>query len=501
MLKKLTCIMLCLLFVASAILFASCSGESEQGDESQVSVDGEATKGFLNEPKMWNQQVNILTYNNGNYAFNTCQIVPDEMTDEPVNDAFFERAAIIKEKYGIEIIAHYPDEGEDYVQLFRDDMISGLNEYDALAGQIVYITSLAIEGNLVDFNSVGNGYLHLDQPWWDSKLVNNISLNGKSYFITGDALVEDDESTWAMYFNKDLIKNRNLEDPYQLVRDDKWNLDKMYEMLQTVELTHGATKSYDPTVGDQWGMVAQSYDFYLFMQGCGQTLIDNTGDVPVIRIDQERNIQVYQKLANIIFDSVNVGVADHFGPWDSGVYTQETQIFANGNALFMPGSIARVSDTIMREAEIHYGILPMPKADELQDEYTTSINVYHYSVFCVPKTNVEKLDVTCYALEAMAYYGKELVTPEYYDRTLTYKRFNDDESGEMLDLIFRNRTYDMGSIFNFNGGIDYQGTLYFYTDLLGDKASKGQKIMSHFESRKALYQAGIDDLVDQCYSD
>ncbi len=507
MFKKITCLLLCLILACSALVLASCeesggdTNESEGNGSTNDQSQGGIHSGFLPAAKNWGGvEVNILTYDY-DYAFSTCQVAAEEILDEPVNDAFYERNAIIEEKYGIKIVAHYPDAEEDYIQVMRDDMTSGLNEYDAMVGQIVYVTPMAIEGLFLDFNSIDNGYINLDQPWWDQTLTEDIALNGKSYFLTGDALVEDDEATWAMYFNKDLIKTHGLENPYDLVKENKWTLDKMYEMLQTVELTHGSTKSYDPEVGDQWGMVVQSYDFYLFMQGCAQTLIDNTGDEPRIRIDDARNIEVYTKLANIIFDAQNVGVADHHGAWNEGVYGQETQIFANGNALFMPRSISCVSDTMMREAEIHYGILPMPKADDLQDDYTTSVNVYHYSVFSIPKTNIEKLDVTCYALEAMAYYGSKLVTPEYYDRTLTYKRFTDAESADMLDLIFRNRTYDMGAIFNFNGGVESQGTLYFYTDLLGDKASKGSKIMSHLESRRNLYQQGIDDLVAQCYGD
>ena len=505
MLKKLLCLLLCFILASSVLVLTSCedsgadASDGNNGDQSQAETGIHG--GFIPDEKNWGGvDVNILTYDM-DYEFSTCQVATEEVTGEPINDAFFERNAIIQDRFGINIVAHYAAEGEDFIQVLRDDMTSGLNEYDALVSQIVYATPLASEGNLLDFNSISNGYIQLDKEWWDQTLQRDISLNGKNFFITGDALVEDDQSTWAIYFNKDLIQTHNLESPYDLVKEDRWNLDTMHEMLKKVSKTNGSQKSYDPKVGDQWGMVAQSYDYYQFMQGCGQRLIDNTGEKPVIRIDDQRNLEVYFNLAEIIFDFENVGVADHHGPWDSGVYGQRTEIFANGNALFMPSSITTVGEEMIRKAEIRYGILPMPKADELQDEYTTAVNVYHYSVFCIPKTNVEKLDVTCYALEAMAYYGKQLVTPEYYDRTLTYKRFTDDESAEMLDLIFRNRTYDMGAVFDFTNGAAGSGTLYFYTTLLGQKDNKGANIMSLLESKRPVFQAGIDQLVEQCFGE
>ena len=496
MLKKIACLLLGLLFVASSLLLVGCKDDGETSSTVSTEISGAE---FLTEEKNWGgETVTIVTQKKDITKYSHCQIDAEATEGEPVNDAFFERNALINEKYGIDIVAVYPEGDENTVTMLRDDMTSGLNDYDAIVCPLYELAPLGIEDLLVDFKSIDNGYIHINEAWWDQKLIEDLNINGHVYFLSGDALVDDDEATWAMYFNKDLIQSHGLEDPFVVVRENRWTLDKMYEMLQNVSLTNGATKSYDPEVGDQWGMVMQSYDYYIFMQSCDQTLVDNTGDKPVMRIDSERNIQVYEKLANIILDGQNVGVADFFGAWDSGVYGQEGKIFANGNALFMPQSILAAGGTGLREAEIHYGIIPMPKADDLQEKYTTGVNVYRYCAFGIPKTNTAKLDVTCYAMEAMAYYGKLRVTPEYYDRTLSLKRFDDDDSSEMLELIFSNRTSDMGAVFNFNAGVEGQGMLYFYASLLGQKTNN---LMSTFESKKGVYQTGIDNLIALCYND
>ena len=491
MLKRISCILLCLVLLSGSLLLASCS--EEDTEKSAVSVDVDNT-GFLNEAKKWDQTINILTFKEG-HSFAYCQVDAEEVLDEPVNDAFYERNAIIEEKYGLDIVAHYPEAGEKYIEMLRNDMSSGLNEYDALVGAFTYTAPLGVEGLLYDFNEIDNGYLHLDKEWWDQTLIRDTNINGKVYFLSGDALVEDDEATWAIFFNKDLVSSYGVDDPYQVVRDNNWNFDTMHEMIKKVDLMHGATKSYDPEVGDRWGMVVQSYDFLLFMQGAGQTLVDNSGEKPVLRIGDSRNIQVFTTFTNMVYDEQNVGIADRHGHWEA-MYSNEHKIFSSGNALFMPYSISLVGSADIRDAEMHYGLLPMPKADELQEDYTTSINVYHYPVIVIPTSNVDKLDATCYALEAMAYYGKEIVTPEYYDRTLTYKRFQDDESREMLDLIFRNRTYDLGTIFDFSNGTG-SGSLYFYTGLIGKLSTD---IVSHYETNKNSYQAGLDELIEQCYN-
>ena len=483
------------LILAAVMLLASCNG-GEDDSKAQVSVDGD-TAGFLPESKHWGgETVNILTYAKDSYTFSDAEIDPEELIDEPVNDAFYERNALILEKYGIDIVGCFPESGENYIAMLRNDMTSGLNEYDVICASIAYVAPLATEGLLYDFNDIGNGYIHTEKEWWDQTLVRDTAINGNIYFISGDAIVLDDEATWAIFFNKDLVSTYNLDDPYQIVRDGNWNFDTMHELIQKVDLMHGSTKSYDPAVGDQWGMVVQSYDFLLFMQGAGQTLVDNTGETPKFRIDDQRNIQVFTKFTNMVYDEQNVGIADRMGYW-ADMYVNEGKIFENGNALFMPNSISIVNGEGLRNAEIHYGLLPMPKADELQDEYTTSVNVYRYPVFAIPTSNVTKLDATCYALEAMAYYGKQLVTEEYYDRTLTYKRFQDDDSREMLDLIFRNRSYDLGTIFNFNNG-GGDGSLYFYTKLIGQLSTD---IVSTYEAQKDNYNAGLSEFIEQCYAE
>jgi hypothetical protein len=56
----------------------------------------------------------------------------------------------------------------------------------------------------------------------------------------------------------------------------------------------------------------------------------------------------------------------------------------------------------------------------------------------------------------MAWTGKEYITPEYYERTLKNKRIlDDDDSAEMLDIIFSNRIADVAICYNWDDCIQY----------------------------------------------
>ncbi len=505
MARRIISLLIIVLMCASVTLIASCgdskntSSAESASDTSEVS--GEDTTNKLKLPaKNWGgQKVTVLELSNGSNVFNTTMI-PDELTNEPVNDAFYDRNAYIEENYGITLERIQCGSANEGLTMVRQDMDGGMQEINIVSLPLTYIAPLGVDGLLYDYTRISNGYIDYTAPWWDQAAVRDLTINGKLWFLAGDALVEDDERTWAIYFNKDLVESYQLESPYQLVKDHNWTLDTMHELAKKVHFMNGSEMSFDPAVNDVWGLVCQSYDTYMLMLGAGQPMIDSSSDLPSFRVTEEENVRTFDKIMTIMNDSENVGVADFFGRWDSGVYSQETSIFCNGNALFMPSSISSVSGTKMREAEIHYGILPMPMSSTLQEDYTTSLNVYWAQVLSIPTSNVDNLDATCYAMELMAYYGMQKVTPEYYSRTLQYKRFEDAESGEMLDLIFRNRTYDLAAIFDFgtvNG--NGAGTLYFYSALLGQKDN--YSFASTWESKQSLFTEALNRLIERVTED
>ena len=505
MAKRIVSLLLIALMCVSLMLVTSCGDNGNTSSAAEGETSGgeseadDSPKLQLPEKNWGGQTVTLLTLKNGSRNFSET-VIPSELTNEPINDAFYDRNALIEERYGIKLELITCSSANDGLSMVQQDMDSGMQEINIVSLPLTYIAPYGVDGLLYDITSIANGYIHYDSPWWDQAGVRDLTINGKLWFLAGDALVEDDECTWAFYFNKDLVESYQLESPYEVVERGEWTLDNMHEMAKKVHFMNGSAMSYDPADNDVWGLVCQSYDTYMFMLGAGQPMVESSSGLPAFRVVEEENVRTFDTVMSIMNDADNVGVADHFGRWDSGVYSQETSIFCNGNALFMPAAISSVSGTKMREAEIHYGILPMPKSSELQEEYTTSLNVYWAQVLSIPISNVDNLDATCYAMELMAYYGMEKVTPEYYSRTLKYKRFEDEESSTMLDYIFRNRTYDLAAIFDF-GTVNSNGagTLYFYSALLGQRDN--YNFMSLWESKQSLFTEALNKLIERVTAD
>ena len=97
--------------------------------------------------------------------------------------------------------------------------------------------------------------------------------------------------------------------------------------------------------------------------------------------------------------------------------------------------------------EADFGILPMPKYEESDNSYRSAVNSYVGTMTCIPQTNYDP-DMTGYFIEALASESHYTVIPEYYNINLQGKISRDEESREMLDLIFSNRHYDLGEIYD-----------------------------------------------------
>ena len=100
--------------------------------------------------------------------------------------------------------------------------------------------------------------------------------------------------------------------------------------------------------------------------------------------------------------------------------------------------------------EADFGILPMPKLDENQKEYYTTYQGWSARSLAVPVTAADP-ERTGIVLEYMASVSTDTMLKAYYDVTLQGKVSRDDESAEMLDIIFDSVTTDVALALELGG--------------------------------------------------
>jgi len=239
----------------------------------------------------------------------------------------------------------------------------------------------------------------------------------------------------------------------------------------------------DGAVGkdDRWGLAVYNDSLQAFLVGGGGALaVKDENDIPYIDFASSKNIAVLEKIADFMYNSeytVNQQVAPiHSQPGGFGA-------FEENRVLFLWARMFVINN--LRNMEADFGIVPIPKYNEAQDNYYSLVNPYTGVLLGVPKS-VGDLERTSIILEALSAESRYTLQPAYYDVTLTRKYTRDDESEAMLDIIFNSRVYDIGGVYSFNG---------LFTGFLNLAQKKDTNIVSYYDKNIEKMNNAIDKVV------
>ncbi len=384
---------------------------------------------------------------NGNREF-TMLIVSDELqatyycddvvpnlykkTDADFNQAVSDRNEAILDKYKVEINA-YP--AKSIVAPLQNDVMSNAGDFDAVMMFAYEGAMLACEGFLFDLSN----YLELDEAWWDQSANDALSIAGRQYFAIGDISTMPKKVTSAVFFNKTVMSKAFPDfDIYDCVRDSKWTLDKMIEMSRAVTAdtdgVNGLTKD------DTWGTVGSYGDASLFFSASGGKLFDkNDSDIPRFSADDLDKADTV--LNKMLGGAEWMIMAQDIGGYD--MWTDSLEIFTSGRALFRMSAL--VTAEVMREYDCDYGIVPIPKLDENQENYHSAISGSYANCVAIPASASDP-NFSAFVINAMGCGARHYITPAYYD---VVAKGLDEETREMLDIVFYVANYDVNEVYRF----------------------------------------------------
>ena len=351
-----------------------------------------------------------------------------EENGEPVNDAVYKRNAILEDRYNFLIKEVH---GTSAIQSMAEkSMLSGSNAYQVVMCNTDETNKLAMKGYLSDLRKVD--YLDLSREYWDQNSIYGFTVDGKTLFMTGDLSIMANDATWIFMFNKKLLQDLQLANPYTLVRDGKWTADALYDIMKGAAKDlngDGVMKGSD----DQFGLATHdsTFDGLFFSMGMRVSAIDATG-FPELTINNERISQVMEKTAMIMDKEIT--------------YNADWQLiatcFEDNRALFYGEVLQCVIRR--RSMDTDFGVLPLPKLNDAQEDYAHMVHVTACMVGVPNSLSDEDISFAGFALEAMAAESRNWLVPAYYKTALEGKFMRDEESKDMLDIILRTRRYDLG---------------------------------------------------------
>lgn len=422
-----------ILFVAALMVlsFASCGNQNQTEVHDVVDSEGNFV---LPEYDFEGHEFNILSVGRG--SVNTNDFLAEDVSSSVLSTAIYNRNKAVEDFYDITIVTKQQDttanqqSPQAYRELVREAM-SGDYNYDMCVIPGYDVSQLAYEGYLTDLNWLP--YFNPDHTWYDEKANETFTFGDSLFFTTGDFGISMMDQTYCIAFNKDLAKQYDVENLYDLVTSNQWTIDKMYEIAKTVsDDTNG------DGITDVYGNLYWVDAVYGAVHGAGQRMVELDPDTLNYNlcINNEVTTNVLEKFFNMVMDNDISLKYQH-----NSKQKEYVPIFSGNKALFFLTTIGKLGE--FRDMETDYGILPYFLYNESQTEYHNTVAPFYMNYMCVP-LHVEDEVRTSAIIEAIGMYSESLIIPAYYEKTLYGQYTRDEDSAEMLDIIFATRAYDIG---------------------------------------------------------
>ena len=436
-------------------------GSNSVDSNSEVS-DEKALFENLPDKDYGGKTVTFLVPGDSFATYKSCEIMSQETSPELLNDEIKKRNELVESKFNVVIEEIRTDSTQTMTQMISNAVTSNLTDYDVVMPYIPDAASLALNNSFYLLNDLQ--YLDLNNTCWDQNAVKSLSINNKNYFVTGDISLLTLACTHAIVFNKDMIKEYSLEDPYTLVTEGKWTIDNLKEMAKKV------TASVDGVDGmsykDKYGFLVNNNFVTSMYVGSGHSLTGkDENDVPYIQIieEQQTAFPIFEKIFELVNDAQATGKIDDTNGsyYTSAVasggscWSAATESVANKLALFRAMAIIDILD--LGNFDCNFGILPVPKFDETQDNYHSFVSTLYATSVAIP-VSAEDSEMSSIIIQAMCEASTKTTKNAYFEVILKLRKIQDNESEAMLDKIFDGRVYDLGVIYNWGGTSNSIGT-------------------------------------------
>ena len=379
------------------------------------------------------------------------EVLENETGLDIVVDAIYERNNATEANLGVKLVwTEQPGDSNDlkaFVGYVQNCYSSGVF-YDVIATYSRTAASLSANGLLTDLNTVENSYLDLDMPWWPEAMLETCSIKDSLFFVSGDVSTNLLHMMYAIYYNMDMLKNLQLEDPVKLVDNKTWTIDKLIEM--TADVYQDADQSGKQSDDDIYGFTSNYFHLEAFYSGSGMKLLEPATDGKVLKISDD---YLSQKTVDLV---------DKLGSWfkqgdtyvnPAGGNLKNDLVFAEGRALFTQNRVyiadARYGGGKLRQADWEYGILPNPLYDESQEDYITLIG-NPFTLWCIMDGAADPSMSTA-VIECMGSEGYRKTTPALFENNMKYRytpdSANKGDGTRMFDIIHDNISFDLGRMF------------------------------------------------------
>ena len=371
--------------------------------------------------------------------------------DDFILASVWKRQKEVEEILGVTIKNNKVEETDEHGgrTLIQSVVSGGDNTYDIYASSYYGSSILAADGLFLDLYNVKN--LDTTREYWSQYYIDKSQIGKGLYTITGDLAVSATRFLFVTFFNKDLAKEYQINDPYKMVADGTW--------------------TYDTMLNNYLGVDAYTSAFNI------PTITINSDKQAEICLNYEKYADVVDKLYTLFWKTegvLNKQDPDHLAT-----------LFSQNTLIFSQSWLYNCESYDMRDMASDYGIIPYPKYNEQQSEYY-SFGHDQITIFAVPKTT-SQADAAGAVLEVMSATSRSTVIDQYYEMALKGRYARDEESVQMLDMIRSNFLLDTGWIY-------CESTNLMSRMLRTLIEAKSKNFSSYYQKYRESFEASVKDL-------
>lgn len=391
--------------------------------------------------------------------FRTDYFYASEQTQEVMNNAIFTRQEEVYNHIGVTILGKPHHDYTQYKTDFEVSIKAGDNMYQSCLTHVTMdIAAMVTTGLLADYNDFDK--INLDQPYWNSELMNSLAINDEIYLGYGDFCLA---STYVIAYSKTLLDKycgTALGDStiYDIVNNKQWTLDKMIELASmsfsdTVPGTKDPKEVYGIS-GLMW-VPAISFVHASGLNICEYNSAKNKYEFTFT------NAAKTKKMEELVSKMKELYAAEYsyfWGPFEAASTDPSKQVTLKGNnTLFSLTGTYGLMDLVDNNVE-DFGVLPYPMWDEAQGEYRhLSWNGY----IAIPHnvSIVSDDQMVGETLELLGYYSKP-VTEAFYEKLLGAQISESPDDADMLKIVWNTQVSDYGMAYSSYGSKNMDTILY-----------------------------------------
>ncbi len=448
--KNCTFALAAVLLLASIVISCGDAG-NETDDTTAAPGNDSAAVTESTEPTRAMHKVPVDTLDFGGEELNLCAFdwqgyqfyfFAEEENGDVMNDALYNRNLAVEDALNVKVVTEmYPNDIAAFDADNKKFILAGDDVYDMIFNHCISsIATYASEGYLYNLDNLP--HIDMEAEWWNRKQMDILRLGQNTYYAVNDMMIP---CPYVVFFNKEMVENYDMENPYQLVYDGKWTLDKFEEMARAAVKDVNGDGKMD--ANDAWGVSCNEVSKYIsFMTGANQFITKTGSDGHIeLAMNTEKTQDLMERFSEMAKSDV--------------IYIPPTMERADmltidtGRLMFQLDAISDAE--YLRDFTVEFGFLPYPKYDEAQENY---ISLDWGGLMAVPGT-ITNPDLVGAAMELYAWESANEVIPTYYDTVLQGKLARDDDAIKMMDILFDTVAYEIGgNYFGFSTGF---GDLFY----------------------------------------